>query len=228
MQEVGSISGSATQAKRNFSHWLSVIVPLSGIPFPLGMFFFSSKSSFYSYRVGWKLYSCWPRDKSVLLNSSFFPQFVFPVWDSLTQLTVQEREQPSQDLTCFHGVTDAWYLWEKSLVDFLLSSSPGTCQGQADGKGRVSKDIYWFCFQSWYKYICFFNTNSLYWIALFCILIIEVTYIQMSSKYRKQKNVPTCTWETYFRFMHLVFYIMSLLVCSWLVSENFIWWLKSN
>ena len=89
-----------------------------------------------------------------LTSSSFFLQFVFHLWEAI-QLTAQEREQSSQDLT-YSRVSQNLSTFEGNHL--WISFSPLDLQGQADGKGRVSKDIYWFCFQSWYKYICFFNS----------------------------------------------------------------------
>ena len=81
-----------------------------------------------------------------MLTEAHFHTVSTPAWPEMLGVSVGgdlrvprcEHSHMAIDARCLHG---------RSPVDFLLPShSPRTCLGQAEGKARVSKDSYWFCF----------------------------------------------------------------------------------
>lgn len=154
--------------------------------------------------------------KCLLNPSSFSSNFWLPlVWDSLTQLTVQEREHTSQDLRAgrvFMSIIDTQGLYWKSLVDFLLSSgSPRTLQGWADGNAEFLRTFVGSVFS--------ININIFLFQHKFFILDRIILYIDYRSKniqmlIRKVKDAPLANKNFILGFMHLVFYIMFLFLYS--------------
>lgn len=123
------------------------------------------------------------------------------------------------------GIIDSQCLYRKSLVDFLLSSgSPRTLQVQADGTAKFLRTCVGYVFS--------ININIFPFPHKFFILDrIFLCIDYRSNEYpdvvliREVKDALVANENFILGFMHSVFYIMFLFLCSWLlcrmIFENF-------